>query len=40
MMKIIDAKSSARPPFAPPFLKAGKLIVAQTANILFYLGPL
>jgi glutathione S-transferase len=28
-----------RPPFAPPFLKAGKLVVAQVANILFYLGP-
>src|ERR671919_2783801 len=27
------------PPFAPPFLKAGKLIIAQTANIIFYLGP-
>jgi glutathione S-transferase len=26
------------PPFAPPFLKAGKLIIGQTANILFYLG--
>jgi glutathione S-transferase len=26
------------PPFAPPFLKAGKLVIAQTANILFYLG--
>lgn len=25
--------------FAPPYLKAGKLLVAQTANILFYLGP-
>jgi glutathione S-transferase len=25
--------------FAPPFLKAGKLLIAQTANILFYLGP-
>ncbi|MGH8519263.1 MAG: glutathione S-transferase [Panacagrimonas sp.] len=25
--------------FAPPFLKAGKLIIPQTANILFYLGP-
>jgi glutathione S-transferase len=24
--------------FAPPFLKAGKLIIPQTANILFYLG--
>ena len=28
-----------RAPFAPPFLRAGKLIIAQTANILFYLGP-
>jgi glutathione S-transferase len=27
------------PPFAPPFLKSGRLIVAQTANILFYLAP-
>jgi glutathione S-transferase len=39
MMKIIDDRRSPRPPFAPPFLKAGKLVVAQTANILFYLGP-
>jgi glutathione S-transferase len=27
------------PPFAPPFLKAGKLVIAQTANILLFLGP-
>src|SRR4029077_11844138 len=27
----------ATPPFAPPFLKAGKLWIAQTANILLYL---
>src|SRR5258706_13170823 len=27
-----------RPPFAPPFLKAGKLVIAQTANILFFLS--
>src|SRR5258708_14687786 len=28
-----------RPPlFAPPFLKAGKLLIGHTANILFYLG--
>ena len=27
------------PPLAPPFLKHGKLLIAQTANILFYLGP-
>jgi glutathione S-transferase len=39
MMKIIDDRRSARPPFAPPILKAGKLVIAQTANILFYLGP-
>ena len=39
MWKIIEDKRSKHPPFAPPFLKAGKLIVAQTANILLYLGP-
>jgi glutathione S-transferase len=27
-----------RPPFAPPFLKAGKFVIGQTANILLYLG--
>jgi glutathione S-transferase len=27
-----------RPPFAPPFLKAGRLVLGQTANILLYLG--
>ena len=26
-------------PFAPPFLKAGRSVIAQTANILQYLGP-
>ncbi|HEU4924624.1 MAG TPA: glutathione S-transferase [Burkholderiales bacterium] len=25
--------------FAPPYLKAGKLVIPQTANILLYLGP-
>jgi glutathione S-transferase len=30
----------ARPaPFAPPFLRAGRVTVAQTANILQFLGP-
>lgn len=28
----------ARPPFAPPFLKAGRLVIGQTANILAFLG--
>jgi glutathione S-transferase len=32
-------KDEKRPPFAPPFLKAGRLVIAQVANILFYLGP-
>ena len=26
-------------PFAPPFLRAGKLVIAQVANILLYLAP-
>lgn len=30
--------SGEHEPFAPPFLKAGKLVIAQTANILHYLG--
>jgi glutathione S-transferase len=37
MMRLMER--GERPPFAPPFLKAGKLIIAQTANILLYLGP-
>ena len=32
-------ESGGRAPFAPPFLKTGKLVIAQTANILMYLGP-
>ncbi len=36
MMTMMEAKGT--PPFAPPFLKAGKLVIGQTANILFYLG--
>lgn len=28
-----------RPPFAPPFLRDGDLVVGQTAAILLYLGP-
>jgi len=39
VMKILESKRLARPPYAPPFLKVGKLIIAQTALILFYLGP-
>ncbi len=39
MIRLMDDKRVNHPPFAPPFLKAGKLIIAQTANILLYLGP-
>jgi glutathione S-transferase len=39
MMHFMQDESIERPPFAPPYLKAGKLIVAQVANILQYLGP-
>jgi glutathione S-transferase len=27
------------PPLAPPFLKHGNVVLSQTSNILFYLGP-
>jgi len=37
LIALMEAKS-ARPPYAPPILKAGKLVLAQTANILLYLG--
>ena len=39
MMRFLENRSVARPPFAPPFLKAGKLVIGQTANILLFLGP-
>ena len=39
IMKIIEDPSVERPPFAPPFLKAGRLMISQTANILQFLGP-
>jgi glutathione S-transferase len=36
---LLASKGEPHPPFAPPFLKAGKRIIGQTANILLYLGP-
>jgi glutathione S-transferase len=38
MMKFLDGTRIKRPPFAPPFLKAGKVVIGQTANILLHLG--
>jgi glutathione S-transferase len=37
MMKLMHAAGVG--PFAPPFLRSGSLVIAQTANILLYLGP-
>lgn len=34
----LEDDAAACPPFAPPFLKAGKLVIGQTANILLFLG--
>jgi glutathione S-transferase len=39
MLRMVSAPSAARGPFAPPYLEAGRLLIGQTANILFYLGP-
>jgi glutathione S-transferase len=39
IMRVVERRGEKRPPFACPILKAGKLTIAQTANILFYLGP-
>ena len=38
LMKAWEGGASARPSFAPPFLKHGKRVIGQTANILLYLG--
>ncbi|MCK9918944.1 glutathione S-transferase [Microbacteriaceae bacterium K1510] len=39
MLAIMEGAREKRPPFAPPFLRDGKLTIAQVAEILFYLGP-
>jgi glutathione S-transferase len=38
MLKLLDDGKAKTPSFAPPFLKAGKLLIGQTANILLFLG--
>jgi glutathione S-transferase len=38
LMRYLKGQGVTRPPFAPPFLKAGRLVIGQTANILMYLG--
>jgi glutathione S-transferase len=36
--KVLNLRTIKRPPFAPPILKAGRHFIAQTPNILLYLG--
>jgi glutathione S-transferase len=38
LMRALNDPRNACPPFAPPFLKAGKRVIGQTANILLFLG--
>lgn len=39
MMRFMDSPDLPHPPFAPPFLVDGQVVVGQTAAILLYLGP-
>jgi glutathione S-transferase len=39
MLKLMGDRSLTHPPFAPPFLVDGEVMVAQTAAILLHLGP-
>jgi glutathione S-transferase len=38
MRRLMDGTGTAQIPFAPPFLKAGRQVIGQTANILLFLG--
>ena len=38
MRKVMERARLATPPFAPPFLKSGELVVSHVANILLFLG--
>ena len=38
LQRILSGKDVDRPPFAPPFLKAGRRLIGQTSNILLFLG--
>jgi glutathione S-transferase len=39
MTPFLEGEYEGAMPFAPPFLKSGRLVIAQVANILQYLGP-
>ncbi|GAB2553106.1 glutathione S-transferase [Rhodanobacter koreensis] len=39
IMPFLEGERAGALPFAPPFLKAGRTVIAQTAAILLYLAP-
>jgi glutathione S-transferase len=39
MLRLMQSHTTTCPPFAPPFLRHGDVLMGQTANILLYLGP-
>lgn len=39
LLEMMEGSRLKHPPFAPPILRAGKQVIAQTANILQFLGP-
>ena len=39
LMALLKDHAAAEPPFAPPFLKDGEMVVSQVANILQHLAP-
>jgi glutathione S-transferase len=38
LLRFLQDRKQLHPPFAPPFLRAGRLVIGQTANILLFLG--
>ena len=39
MLRFLNGKEPGALPFAPPFVKVGRVVVSQTANVLAYLAP-
>lgn len=38
LLALLEARDLVHPPFAPPFLRDGDIVIGQTAAILFHLG--
>lgn len=39
IVRLLEDEDVPHPPFAPPFLKAGRELIGQTPSILLFLGP-